>query len=113
MATFNYLLLSNCVVQERAVHKASESVQDLRNSIVRKHGDLIDIAEFSISSTFEASPEVCHDDLGSFEEPHCLPVLETKFISKAWKVTCQKVNQSSSRSVGCCYAVNETAAVFL
>lgn len=102
------LLLTNATIQWRTVQQTSERIEHLRNAIVGKHGDLVDVMKTTIAFTIEAGPQISYQDLRSLVEADQLAV-EVILISKAREIVYQKVNQSSSRAVCFGYAVCEAA----
>ena len=46
-------------------------MKHLGDPVVREHGDLIDVMERAEALAFEASPEVCNEDLGALVETNC------------------------------------------
>jgi len=102
------LLLTDATIQWRTVQQTSERIEHLRNAIVGKHGDLVDVMKTTIAFTIEAGPQISYQDLRSLVEADQLAV-EVILISKAREIVYQKVNQSSSRAVCFGYAVCEAA----
>ena len=45
-------------------------MKHLGDSVVREHGDLIDVMERAKALALEAGPEVCDEDLGALVETH-------------------------------------------
>lgn len=89
------LLLTDATIQWRTVQQTSERIEHLRNAIVGKHGDLVDVMKMTIAFTIEAGPQISYQDLRSLVEADQLAV-EVILISKAREIVYQKVDQSSS-----------------
>lgn len=88
MPTFNNLFLPNRTLEGRTVPQASQRVQDLGYSVVRKHGDLVDVVELPQTFAFECGPEVCDADLSALEEPDAVAVLVPYYVVEAREVCC-------------------------
>jgi hypothetical protein len=108
-----HFLLSNGIFEHWTVPKASQAVQYLWDSIVRKHGDLVYVLKFSEALAIECCPDICYTDLSSFEKPNVLSILKTYNIIETGKVVSQDVDQSGSRMFGSLDAFREAALVFL
>jgi len=113
MSTFNLLLLPYRMIQQRTIPQAPQGVQNLWNTIIRKHSDLINIVELAKSFAFKGSPEISHANLGSLEESHALPVLETNDVVEAREAFGKEIHETGGRVVGFFDAIGETALVFL
>jgi hypothetical protein len=61
--------------------------------ITCKHRNFLDVVEFSITLTIEASPEIRHQNLCTLVEPHST-AFKHAFIPKARELVCQKVDQA-------------------
>ena len=64
----NRFLLPDVGFQRRAVLKAAEGVEHLRDPVVCEHGDLINVVEVAEALALEAGPEVGYQDLGALVE---------------------------------------------
>jgi len=113
MATLDQLLLTNRIFQEWAIPKTSEIIQNLRYSVIWKNGDLVNVIKSTKPFAVKRRPQISNTDLSPFEEPHTLPIFETKNIIKAGKVFCKKVDQRGGRVIGSFYAFREAALIFL
>lgn len=58
VTALNGLPLPDVRLQRRTVLQTAEGVEHLRDPVVRKHGDAIDVVERAIVFAFEAGPEV-------------------------------------------------------
>jgi hypothetical protein len=92
VATLNNFLVADGMFKLRIVHQTSIRTQYLWYSVVRKHGNLINIVKLPIVSAIKASPQIGDQDLGSFQKSHVLTILETKLIAKARKVSRKKID---------------------
>jgi hypothetical protein len=88
-------------------------MQNLRYSIVREDGDLVDIMKGTITFSLKASPQVCHKNLGALQETYALSVPELDLVSEATEITGEKIHQCSSGTIGIGDAVGEAAIVLL
>jgi hypothetical protein len=80
-------------LQRRAISKTAECGQDLWNTIIGKHGDLVDVLKSSIALAIKAPPKVRDYNLGAFEETNRLPsAFELEFIPEAGKVPRKKID---------------------
>lgn len=100
--------------QRRAVGEAAHSAQYLRDPVVRKHGDLIDVPERPEPFSLEARPQVGDQDLRSLEETNGFPApLPMELVPEAREILGQQVDEPRGGAVGRLYAVGEAACVFL
>ena len=76
MATFYDLLLTNSILQKRTVPQTAQCVQKLRDSIICKHGNLINVIKLTKPFTVKRSPEIRNTDLSPLEESHAFAVLK-------------------------------------
>lgn len=66
MSRLNQLSLQNPAIQRRTVRHATQRMQHLRDTVIGKHGNLVNVIEVSVGFASEASPKICHKDLCSF-----------------------------------------------
>lgn len=78
-----------------AAVQSTKSDEDLWNTIVGKHSDLVNVIEVAIRISFEASPNVRDEDLGSFEETHRIfATLVQVLIAKTLEVLSENVDET-------------------
>lgn len=56
------------------VFQGSKVNENLRQSVVSKHGDAGDVLKTAIPLSFQHTPRVCHKDLGSFVKGNPFPL---------------------------------------
>lgn len=79
--------------KRRAIAYAPQARQDLWHTVIRKHGNLVDIAKCAVALTVKAGPEIRDKDLCALQESYGLPLpLETMLIAKADKVSREEVD---------------------
>lgn len=62
------LLVTDATIEWRTVQQTSERIEHLRNAIVGKHGDLVDVMKTTITFAIEAGPQISNQDLRSLVE---------------------------------------------
>lgn len=93
---FYHLLLLDNLIQGRAVEYTTHSIQDLWDSIVGKHSDLVNISEGAIAFPLEAGPNVSYEYLCSFKEADGFPPpFKLGLISEAGEVIGQQIHETS------------------
>jgi hypothetical protein len=58
----------------------------------RKHGDLLDVVEFTIPFAFKASPQICNQNLGSLVESESASI-QRGLVSKAVEILRKEVHE--------------------
>jgi len=92
----NVFLGSHCNIKGRAIRNTSHAVENLRNAVVCKHGDLVDVPEFPMPLALEARPYISNKDLGSLQNADWLsPPLKAMLVTEAVKVPSQEIYKSS------------------
>jgi hypothetical protein len=77
-----------------------------------KHGDTVNVVEFTIAFFIESSPDVGHKDLWSFHDANST-LFEFGFIAEACKVVSKEVDEFAGTVVGCFDEVGNAAIKFL
>lgn len=112
--TFNDFVSRDERLQWRAVPNTAERGQDLRDAVVGKHGDFINIPESAVVFTIKATPNIGHQNLSPFEKTDGFPsVFKLELVSETGEIPRQQVDQRRGRAVGGFYAVCEAAVVLL
>lgn len=114
--TPNNGLFLNRRAQRRTVRDAAQGTQDLRDPVVGKHGDFVNVPERTKTLTLEASPQIGNEDLGPLEETDgflSLAALKGELVAEAGKILCEQVDEPGGGAFGSGYAVGEAAGVFL
>ena len=92
-ATLEDFLAVDRRLEGGAVKYAAQTVQHLRQPVVREHGDLVDIPEGAVALAVEARPQVGNEDLGPLEEADgSLVAAEHVFVTEAAEVARQDVD---------------------
>lgn len=87
-------------------------MKHLGNAVVCKHGDFVDVVEFSEVFTVEASPDVRDEDLGPLVQSYFLAI-EDCLVTETGKILGEKVDKTSGGVVGAVDAVYKAASKFL
>lgn len=101
-------------MQWRAVSYTAQRGQYLRDAVVGKHGDLVNVPELSVSFAVKTGPDIRHQDLGPFEEAdRFASAFKPALVVEAIEVPREQVDQPGGGPFGGFYALREAAAVFL
>ena len=71
----------------------------VRDRYTCKHCDLVDVREKTVTFTFEAGPQICNENLGTFVEANSL-IFEVMGVIETWKFLDQEIYDSSCRAIG-------------
>ena len=74
-------------------------MQHLRNTIVREHGQCLDVIKLSVRGAVERSPQVCNEDLRAFVEVYGLGV-EGVSVGKCRDVLDEEIYEAIGGMVG-------------
>jgi len=66
LRSVHILTVNKCLHETVGVLKHVEGDQQLRNAIVGKRSDRVDVVERTVASSSTAGPHICHEDLCSF-----------------------------------------------
>ena len=99
VTTVNHFLLPDVRFQWRAVLEAAEGVEHLRDPVVCKHGDLIDVVEVAEALALEAGPEVGYQDLRALVETDD-GVLVFVTVVQAGEVVDEEVDEGGGGAFG-------------
>lgn len=113
MTVFDQLLLANHIVKRRAIPQAPQSIQNLRNSIIGEHGNLVNVLKLTESLSIKRSPQICYANLSTFEEANTFPILKAYDIIEAREIVSQEVDECRSGMIGFCNTVRKVALVLL
>ena len=113
MPMLNQLLTFHRLLQPRTIPKTPQRLQQLRNTIISKDSEFIDVVELAIVLAIKARPHVCDKNLSTLEDTNGLAVLELHDVVEAGEVGGEEVDERSGRPIGAGNAVYETAVVFL
>mmetsp|Transcript_28766 Transcript_28766/g.33199 ORF Transcript_28766/g.33199 Transcript_28766/m.33199 type:complete len:294 (-) Transcript_28766:166-1047(-) len=66
--------------------------QDLRNSVIREHSQLINIVKLPVILSFESAPQISHQDLHSLIQENLVAFID-RMVSEIREGSCKNLNQ--------------------
>jgi len=107
-------LIADGSIERGAVVQTPHGAEDLRDTVVGKHGDFVNVPESAEALAVEAGPEVGHEDLGALEKANGFAAaFELVLVAERGEVPCEVVDKLGSRTLCLRNELRDTAVVEL